>query len=98
MSHKNDNHSAPESSRENPAMLVCDAKKLNVFVDIERCKVLAVRTLVAVWPAMRLRAMPKWLASRVDRLRGRGFVLVIISDRNGCLNFRKGITAEDFSC
>ena len=39
------------SSRENTAMLVCDAKNRHVF-KIEQCKMPAIQALAAVWPAM----------------------------------------------
>ena len=46
-----------KSPCENPAMLACDAE-IGMFFKIERCEMPAIRTLVAVWPAMRAPAMP----------------------------------------
>ena len=45
-----------ENSGENLAMLVCDAKCRHVF-NIKRYEMPAIRTLAAVWPAMRAPAM-----------------------------------------
>ena len=33
-------------------------RKIGMFFKIERCEMLAIRTLAAVWPAMRAPAMP----------------------------------------
>ena len=52
MLHKKSSDSVPESSRGNPEMLACDAKKCHMVFDMERCEVTAIRTLAAVWPAI----------------------------------------------
>ena len=57
MLHKNSSRSAQKNSHEHPAMLACDAKQSHVFFDIERCEMPNIRTLAAVWPAIRLHAM-----------------------------------------
>ena len=59
---------------ENPAILACDAKY--VHFDIERREMLAIRTLAAVWPAMRAPTMQ--IASDVGRAirttKGKGYL------------------------
>ena len=67
---------ARKNACENPAMLACDAKNQGVF-KIERCEMPAIRTLAAVWPAMRAPARCQ-IASDVGRAMRTTKILILL--------------------